>query len=211
MLRLFAQRRALTMIVALLGLVIVGVACEGPAGPPGAQGPTGPEGGGPTGAAGPRGLAGPAGPEVPTGPDGPTGPAGTKGPTGSAGLEGPAGPAALQGPAGPVGQQGAFGLPGPAGPAGPQGSGGVTGYELILGSVRTIAPGGHLAWEESCPDGKTLLSGGFERILTGGGGLTGRVVDGKARTATIWRGILRNEDSSSTIDYRIVLICAKID
>ena len=178
MLRLFAQRRALTMIVALLGLVIVGVACEGPVGPPGAQGPTGPEGGGPTGAAGPRGLAGPAG---------------------------------LQGSAGPVGPQGLPGVPGPAGPAGPQGSGGISGYELISGSVRTIPPGGHLAWEESCPDGKILLSGGFERILSGAGRLTGRVVDGKARTTTIWRGILLNEDSTDSVDYRIVLICAKID
>lgn len=85
--------------------------------------------------------------------------AGPVGPQGPIGLVGPQGPQGPQGVAGPVGPKG------DAGPAGPQGPAGGIDWSTLSSTVQTfqIEP---RYWDMSrsikCPDGKRLLSGGFD-------------------------------------------------
>lgn len=62
----------------VMSMIIVLIACKGPAGP---QGPTGPQGPPGVGTEGPQGPIGPQGPEGPEGPEGPAGPEGPSGET----------------------------------------------------------------------------------------------------------------------------------
>jgi hypothetical protein len=109
------------VILALLLLLVIGMAagmCRGPVGlvgPQGAVGPAGPQGD-VTGVEGRPGGEGPVGAQGTIGAVGPPGPVGAEGPPSTdPGPEGPAGPAGEQG------VQGEIGPTGPAGPAGPPG------------------------------------------------------------------------------------------
>ncbi|MBI3070877.1 MAG: collagen-like protein [Deltaproteobacteria bacterium] len=88
------------LAVSAVGLIAVGIGCQG-------QGSSGP--------------AGDAGPQGPVGPVGPAGPAGDAGPQGTPGPEGDAGPAGLEGLPGSTGDAGPAGAPGPTGDAGADG------------------------------------------------------------------------------------------
>ena len=113
------------VILALLLLLVIGMAagmCRGPVGPLGPQGKVGP--------AGPQGDV--TGVEGRPGAEGPVGAQGTIGATGPQGPQGPEGPPSSdpgpEGPAGPAGEQGVQGEIGPTGLAGPKGPPGDLAY-----------------------------------------------------------------------------------
>lgn len=92
---------------------------------------------------------------------------------------------------------------GSAGPAGPAGAPGVSGYEIVTQDV--TGPGGTIA-EASCPAGKKVLSGGWERVsgLVPGIGQNGPKPDGTGWTMEIQLGLPGN----TTI--RAYAICAAV-
>ena len=117
---------------AIVALLLLLVACEGPMGPPGPQGEPGPRG-----EAGTQGLIGEAGIQ---GEQGEQGEAGPRGEQGIQGEQGPAGEQGIQGEQGPTGEQGiqgeqgpSTGIPGPQGERGPQGLQGETGPQGVIG------------------------------------------------------------------------------
>ncbi|WP_053227821.1 collagen-like protein [Solirubrobacter soli] len=130
-----------------------------------------------------NGMTGPAGPAGATGPAGPAGPkgdpgtnvlgspgAGAKGDKGDPGEQGPkgdtgaAGAAGAKGDKGDPGAKGDKGDPGVQGPKGDPGAGGVANVTRVVGDV---VPNGSSddEWladaEAVCPDGQTVVSGGF--------------------------------------------------
>jgi hypothetical protein len=129
----------------------------------GDKGPTGDKG-----AMGDQGIVGLMGAVGAKGPDGDKGSTGDVGPQGPAGEQGPTGP---QGPAGPMGEKGEKGDKGEPGDSG-SGSGGINGTMIVLGAPDTyVEPsagtgvttaGVQVTSVATCPDGKTMLSGGAE-------------------------------------------------
>lgn len=115
----------------------------GPSGPPGSTGPTGLQGdpGGPTGASGPTGPVGQDGPTGATGPSGVQGDIGFTGPVGASGSSGPSGSPGASGATGPQGdtgldgETGSTGPQGPVGSTGPQGTSGTSGEDGATGAT----------------------------------------------------------------------------
>ena len=126
------------LLAATTLLLVLALACTGPAGPAGLQGETGPQGPpgesgiqGPQGSQGVRGEIGPPGLQGERGADQPEG---TKGERGEAGPQGKAGPQGAEGPpgeAGPVGPRGPAGPQGSSGAIGPQGPRGESGLSAL--------------------------------------------------------------------------------
>jgi hypothetical protein len=89
------------------------------------------------------------------------------GPQGRKGDSGPQGPKGDQGPQGAQGQQGdigPMGLQGPPGPQGPQGP--ITTPGFVYTGAHTGYEGSPLKYLElaaTCPDGKKVVSGGFDQ------------------------------------------------
>jgi len=192
---------------------------RGPQGPQGPQGATGPQGPvGATGATGPIGETGPQGPEGAqglTGPTGPAGPRGYQGPEGEYGYPGDQGPQGLQGEKGDTGPQGPRGY---NGAQGPQGAKGVQGPQGLQG------PKGLSQWErkvdnESCAaysncNERVYCSDG-KKVLGGGIWVSGSHSDVKVRESypgangNNWYGAIYNGKLSSSVDWQVIVICAK--
>ena len=60
-----------------------------------------------------------------------------------------------------VGPQGPVGPVGPAGPQGPQGLAGISGYEIVSSPATSVATLSSANVYVECPEGKKVLSGGF--------------------------------------------------
>jgi hypothetical protein len=96
---------------------------------------------------------------VARGPRGATGPAGARGATGRTGSAGVPGPT---GATGPVGSRGATGAAGPRGATGATGPAGVRNvHEVVSAVVVSNAADGTFTATATCPEGETLLSGGY--------------------------------------------------
>ena len=87
---------------------------------------------------------------------------------GSVGPMGPMGPTGTQGPAGPQGERGATGSAGPMGPQGPAGPQGLPGLQGVAGPAGTDGVAG-----PSGLNGKTILHGSGDPVVTGAAGLPG--------------------------------------
>ncbi len=109
---------------------------------------------------------GPRGPKGPPGPHGPQGPAGPQGPKGDPGERGSQGLAGLPGPAGPKGDTGATGATGPAGKLT------TANIVRVTGANTAVPPGASADATAPCPEGSTVLGGGYSTTLLFGGQLT---------------------------------------
>jgi len=170
----------------------LGTGAEGPAGSDGAAGTTGAQGPqgetgpqGPQGETGAQGLQGDPGPQGAQGDTGPRGPRGEDGAQGEPGPQGIQGEMGLQGPQGAPGEQGLQGEQGPAGEQGPQGeqgpAGAFAGTTVATASTSWSAPDQSGQATATCPDGTTVVGGGFS--VGGGGWAQKSYPDGNGWTA----------------------------
>ena len=144
----------------------------GPAGVTGDTGPIGPQGlQGDTGDVGPKGDTGATGDPGPTGPKGDTGEVGLQGDIGPAGPTGDTGSIGPQGDTGPAGATGATGPTGPTGDTGPPAMFNLTEVTQTCENLGLAGPGQNLTCQVTCPDGYTVISGGFDCSLTGASGV----------------------------------------
>jgi hypothetical protein len=106
-------------------------------------------------------------------------------------------------PAGPQGSAGPQGPKGDKGDAGATGAPGVSGWELVVGSPKTILAGQEGYAEVMCPTGKKPIGGG------GGTADGGLAISNTGPNQSGWFADARNT-AASAVDLRVYAICAAV-
>lgn len=124
------------------------------------------------------------------------------------GEQGPPGPAGPTGPTGPTGPMGPMGPAGPAGPKGDTGPAGPTQSFSVQRLKKTvdIAPSGDEQILQQCPQGTTVISGGF---LTAGSPLQIRS-NGPVEGANAWVVEGKNTSPSDGTSLTGYALCATL-
>jgi Collagen triple helix repeat (20 copies) len=122
------------------------------------------------------------------------GPAGPQGAPGAQGPKGDKGDPGLQGPKGDAGAPGAKGDKGDPGELGARGPGGPSGYQVVVGSSFSLAPGQTGSGDAPCPPAKVVLGGGISA-----GAYVALDTSSPIASNTIWHVVVRNVDAQSGV------------
>jgi hypothetical protein len=122
------------------------------------------------------------------------GAAGPQGLPGAQGPKGDKGDLGLQGPKGDAGAQGAKGDKGDPGELGARGPGGASGYQVVVGTSFSLAPGQTGSGDAPCPPAKVALGGGFSA-----GAYVALGTSSPSASNTIWHVVVRNVDTQSGV------------